>query len=235
VPATILVVDDIEFNRELVKSYFLEFSTLRLIEAKSGREGVQMCRAHKPSLVLMDLRMPEMNGYEATEILSNDPTTEHIPVVAFTASSMKHDEARILSLFTDYLRKPITRNQLINCLTRFLPHTIHQNMTLGNAGETDHVIPHLKAKHLASFLNEFNRELAPRLETLKELLDTELIEAFLTDFDFLCRQYAIKEFEQLTTRLRQDAARFDFEHYQRNLASLSGSIDRMKQFSKSSK
>lgn len=230
-PTTILVVDDIEFNRELVKSYFLEFDTLRLIEAKNGREGVQMCRVHKPSLVLMDLRMPEMNGYEATEILSDDPATSHIPVVAFTASSMKHDEARIQALFDDYLRKPITRNQLIDCLTRFLPHTIHQSQGQPTAGEADHLIPNLKNKQLALFLEEFNRELAPRLETLKELLDAELIEVFLADFDFLCRQYAVKEFESLTARLRQDVARFDFENYHRNMNSLSALIDRMKQIS----
>jgi signal transduction histidine kinase/DNA-binding response OmpR family regulator len=228
-PATILVVDDIEFNRELVKSYFLEFGTLRLIEAKSGREGVEMCRMHKPDLILMDLRMPEMNGYQATEILSNDPETESIPIVAFTASSMKHDEALINELFDDYLRKPITRNQLINCLTRFLPHLIHQT-TQRPASETQEgLIPNLKAKHLTAFLKEFNHELAPRLETLKDLLDSDMIESFLADFDFLCRQYAIKEFESLTSRLRQDARQFDFESYQRHLTSLSSSMDRLKQ------
>lgn len=227
--ATILVVDDIEFNRELVKSYFLEFGTLRLIEAKSGREGVEMCRMHKPELILMDLRMPEMNGYEATEILSNDPETANIPIVAFTASSMKHDEALINSLFDDYLRKPITRNQLINCLTRFLPHKIQHTTKHPKISSQDELIPDLKAKHLIAFLKEFGRELAPRLEILKELLDIEMIESFLADFDFLCRQFAIKEFESLTNRLRQDALQFDFESYQRHLTTLSSSIDRLKQ------
>jgi len=226
-PATILVVDDIEFNRELVKSYFLEYGNIRLLEARSGREGVEMTRIHQPDLVLMDLRMPEMNGYQATEILINSPETEHIPVIAFTASSMKHDEANIRKLFADYLRKPISRNELINCLTRFLAYEIKSQVMPDNHVVNFSELSELKTKQIKAFVNEFNNQLEPKLSALKSFLDVELLLSFLSELEFVCRQYAVKEFDDLIKKLYLDAEQFDFENYNRHILMLSAGIDQL--------
>ncbi len=229
--ATVLIVDDVDFNRELVKSFLADFN-LVMLEAHNGKAGVELARMHKPDLVMMDLRMPEMNGYEATEILSNLPETSHIPVVAFTASSMKHDESLIKKLFKDYLRKPIGRNELINCLTRFLPHKTIQPHA-AEAPDTLKVevieLDKLEQKRLRGFADEFDSQFKGRLADLKDFLDADLLQSFLTEFGFLCRQYSISHFDGLITALQEDARNFDFDGFSKHIEQLD---DKAKQFIK---
>ena len=95
-PSTILLAEDILLNRELIKG-FLEGYDLQLLEATNGREAVEMARQSKPMLILMDIKMPEMDGSTAIGILKNDPATQSIPIVAVTASIMKSEEKKIES------------------------------------------------------------------------------------------------------------------------------------------
>jgi response regulator RpfG family c-di-GMP phosphodiesterase len=70
----------------------------------------------------MDLLMPEMDGYEATRLIKANPVTKHIPIIALTASAMKEEMGTIATLCDGYLRKPITKQELINEMMKFLPH-----------------------------------------------------------------------------------------------------------------
>lgn len=233
--ARLLIVDDVDFNRELVKSFLADFNLI-MLEAHNGKTGVELARMHLPDLILMDLRMPEMNGYEATEILSNLPETSHIPVVAFTASSMKHDEGLIRKLFKDYLRKPIGRNELISCLIRFLPHEIIPQDQKGITDELKQqpfVLDALEQKKLLGFADEFDAQYKEKLASLKDFLDAELLTSFLTDFGFLCRQYSVSHFDGLMDALKQDARNFDFDGFLNHIEQLDANIERFKQQIKS--
>jgi two-component system, cell cycle response regulator DivK len=86
--ATILIVDDSPANRE-VFGLMLEFSGYTVLQAADGLSGVQEARMHHPDMILMDISMPVMDGFTATELLKLDPATRDIPVIAVTA----HDEA----------------------------------------------------------------------------------------------------------------------------------------------
>jgi len=118
--ATVLVVDDVEINRALVKAS-LEDSGLVFIDACNGQEAVQTCREKDIDLVVMDLRMPVMNGYDAAEIIKKE---KQVIIVALTASVMKAELDRLseTSNFDGYLRKPVTKAMLVNKLMEFLPH-----------------------------------------------------------------------------------------------------------------
>jgi CheY-like chemotaxis protein len=96
---------------------------LELLEATNGQEAVEQTRRYHPDLVVMDMRMPVMNGYEATGILKQDPVTAAIPVLALTASVMSHHEEQVREICDGYLRKPATKAQLVNEVARFLNHT----------------------------------------------------------------------------------------------------------------
>ncbi len=207
----VLVVDDVEFNRDLVKS-FLNSHKVKVIEAASGVEGIEVCTEQQPDLVLMDLRMPRMNGYDATEILRRQSQTAHIPVVAFTASSMKHDEMRIRKLFSDYVRKPISRNELIALLIRFLPHTVNEtgSQSLHDEGNQ---LP-FSHSQVSDFMKAFeSRSLRPKLLLLKDFMDIDLLEEFISETDFIARQYALKQMVELLDLLKQDKNKFDFENF----------------------
>ena len=118
-PSKILVVDDISSNRELVKE-LLEQRNLTVIEAENGLEGVEKTKKEKPEVILMDIRMPVMDGYEATRAVKE--IFEEIPVIALTASISDEERSKILQEgFDGYLPKPVELNALIKTLKNYLP------------------------------------------------------------------------------------------------------------------
>jgi two-component system, cell cycle response regulator DivK len=104
----ILIVDDNEQNQRLAREV-LRFAGFRTLEAGDGADGVALAVEHRPDLVLMDIRMADMNGMEALRKLRADERTAEIPVVALTSSTMKGDRERFLAAgFDGYLQKPIS-------------------------------------------------------------------------------------------------------------------------------
>jgi two-component system, cell cycle response regulator DivK len=107
----VLVVDDAAYNREvLVQNLEDEYDTL---EAADGVAAVVIARAQLPDLILMDLSLPGIDGWEAVRLLRRDPATAWIPIVAVTAHAMAGDEARALACgCDDYLSKPVDEELL---------------------------------------------------------------------------------------------------------------------------
>lgn len=119
--ASILIVDDIDYNREIL-SHFLSDWPFILHTATNGKDGIEAALKHSPDLIILDMKMPVMTGYEAAEWLKSNPETSVIPIIAITASALKHDEKVIENLCDSYLRKPISRSELIRELLNFLPY-----------------------------------------------------------------------------------------------------------------
>jgi len=119
VRSTILVADDVALNRQLVAGYF-EGTEHTLLAATDGREALELAEKHRPDVILMDMRMPDMNGYEATARLKGNAALKHIPVIAVTASSFREEEARARKACDGFIRKPFNRSELIAELKRFL-------------------------------------------------------------------------------------------------------------------
>jgi PAS domain S-box-containing protein len=124
--ASVLIVDDIESNRSLIQSY-LEKCNLKTHEAQNGQEGIEMSRILVPDIILMDIRMPGLNGYKSTEAIKRDPKTAHIPIVAITASTLDCEKSRILKLFDGYLRKPIQKKSLMLELMKYIDYEAEEN------------------------------------------------------------------------------------------------------------
>ncbi len=122
-PATVLVVDDVDLNRELVKGYLAAYD-LTFIEAGDGVEAVEKTRESRPDIVLLDMKMPRMNGLEATGVLKADPDVSAIPIVAITASAMEAEREQMEALVDGYLTKPVGKVDLVTELMRFLPHEL---------------------------------------------------------------------------------------------------------------
>ncbi|HUK55823.1 MAG TPA: response regulator [Nitrospiria bacterium] len=108
----VLVADDEKFVRELIKIK-LGRCGLAVLEAANGLEAVEMARALQPDVILLDVMMPKMNGFEACEKLKSDPATARIPVVLLTARGEQANQERGLSLgATDYMSKPFSPQKL---------------------------------------------------------------------------------------------------------------------------
>ena len=103
----ILIVEDKETNRKLLRDV-LQFKGYRTIEAEMGEDGVTLAMQHKPDLILMDYRLPGIDGIEAFHRIRNASATAHIPIVAVTASAMPEEAKKMKEAgFDGFLTKPI--------------------------------------------------------------------------------------------------------------------------------
>lgn len=116
----ILVVEDNNDNMTLITDV-LSSLDYEVISAKDGEEGLQVAKAEKPDLILMDLSLPRMDGWTATRQLKADSELAHIPVIALTAHAMIGDRERALAAgCDDYISKPINIRELAGKLTQLL-------------------------------------------------------------------------------------------------------------------
>ena len=117
---TVLIVDDSKTVVHALKTV-LEQAGYSTLTAMSGEQALEMTRTHKPDVVLMDVIMPGMTGFQATRILHKDPLTTHIPVVIISASEQPTEKAWSTRLGAKgFLPKPIQRGQLFPCLEELL-------------------------------------------------------------------------------------------------------------------
>ena len=114
-PLRILIVDDVDWNIEVARGY-LRGSHHQLAIARDGEEALAVARAFRPDVVLMDLRMPRMNGYRATEAIRADIAARGARIIAVTASSMTDDQGATEVRFDGYVRKPYAPAELLSSL-----------------------------------------------------------------------------------------------------------------------
>jgi CheY-like chemotaxis protein len=117
---TILLIED---TREVVMMLvdYLEMAGYKLVTAQDGIDGLAQAKLNHPDLILMDIQMPRMNGFEATEKLRSDPEFKHIPIVALTALAMPNDRQRCLDAGMDeYISKPVNLKALTKTIQNLL-------------------------------------------------------------------------------------------------------------------
>lgn len=117
----ILLVEDNEANISMIESY-LQARGLQVLLARNGVEAIQMASQNQPDLILMDIQMPEMDGFEATQRIRTESDLKETPIIALTALAMPGDRERCLEAgATDYLTKPISLKHLVRILIRYIP------------------------------------------------------------------------------------------------------------------
>lgn len=122
-PPTILIADDYDDNRELLR-LLLVGANYEVREARNGTECLAMALERPPDLILVDLSMPEMDGWRVFTELRKNPQTERVPCMAVTASEI--DRARALEVgFSGYLSKPFRSNELYDIVAQLLAQAGH--------------------------------------------------------------------------------------------------------------
>lgn len=164
-PATILVVDDVVSNREMMRE-ILNSLHFTVAEAEDGQQAVEIARILKPDLIFMDLRMPVMDGFEATRQIKSCHDLQKTVVIALTALHLSEDKYHEKDdLFNGYLQKPVTRNNIINELMNWIPHQVKDI-----SGEKT-----LSSDNVYAFFQNFQMD--RRLcETFLKILDKDLYE-----------------------------------------------------------
>jgi two-component system cell cycle response regulator DivK len=117
---TVLLVEDNPHNRKIF-SGMLAHAGFRVVEAVDGNEAMSKVASEKPNLVLMDLSIPGIDGWECTRRIKGDPATKDTPVIALTAHAMRGDEERAQAAGCDgYLSKPVSPKKVVEVVKKYL-------------------------------------------------------------------------------------------------------------------
>ena len=118
---TILVVEDQEDNRRIMRDLFTS-SGYEVIEATDGLEGVNAAETHRPGLILMDIQLPVIDGYEATRRIKDNPDLQNIPIIAVTSYALSGDDVKAFDAGCDaYVTKPFSPRELLAKVREYLP------------------------------------------------------------------------------------------------------------------
>ncbi|MCP5052163.1 MAG: response regulator [bacterium] len=224
--ATILVADDNQLNRQLLLEY-LSHSPIRFLEAGDGREALDMTREHRPDLILMDMKMPVMDGIEATRLFKADEQLQNIPVIVISASALMEQRAEIRRSGSDgYLSKPVGKDQLIAELMHFLPYTTGSSSTPPESADPD-LTPEIRTNlpQLLSILK--SRDVSEQWESLCETLILDEVEDFSKEMEGLDQIYHSQVLTQWSYRLAKDLQTFDLTKIKETLLSFPGVIKKI--------
>lgn len=204
----ILLVEDVESNRKVIRGY-LESCNVRIIEAENGSIGIEQTEKFKPDLILMDLQMPGMDGYEATRIIKAEKGLKNIPIVALTASSLKRDVSKIEKFCDGYLRKPVSKSLLISELKKFLPFTkLEKPEEKGTKQKIDYIH---ELKQLAlqknripkEFVDIFSNRIIPEYENILKNRSNKRIRNFASMVSETGKEFNIDVLENYSVELEE--------------------------------
>jgi two-component system cell cycle response regulator DivK len=117
----ILVVEDHEDNRRIIHD-LLTANGFEVVEAVTGLEGVRAAQRQNPALILMDIQLPEIDGYEATRRIKAQPGLKHIPIIIITSYALSGDDLKAYAAGCDeYVSKPYSPRKLLEKIRKFLP------------------------------------------------------------------------------------------------------------------
>ncbi|EKD09705.1 ATP-binding protein [Arthrospira platensis] len=214
IPSTILVVDDVESNRKLIAGYFDTTEHL-LLEAKDGYQAIAMVETHHPDVILMDLRMPDLDGIATSQLIKQNPHTANIPIVMLTASVVAKDFELSQNLCQGYLRKPVNREQLAAVLSDILarkidiqPPNIPQQLTEKTAIN----ITKLPLNQLLELKEILRKEEEKGWPELRDRMTQRELRSFLRRLQKLAKNYPWKPLQDYVTILDQQFADFDWDN-----------------------
>ena len=205
-PATLLVVDDLVVNRTLIKQYLSKYP-FEILEAANGQEALDLAATYHPALILMDMKMPVLDGYQATARLKENLLLHKIPVVAVTAAVMKNEEERILGICDNMLSKPLSKISLLSKLALYLTHDIPNNEPAPKviAPAPSNGDP-VRWKRLSLALE---REFGPRVKAVRETLTLNDAEALGLELSQAAKKEGYPPLEQWGATLYQQALGFE--------------------------
>jgi len=244
--ASVLVVDDIESNRDLIREW-LNKVNLEVFESEDGQNAILFATEQHPDLILMDLKMPVMDGYEATQLLKKNPETQHIPIVALTASITPREEKKIKSCqFDNYLSKPIDIEELFTVLSHYLKYTESngedskdveiQEESLESID--DRPLTFEEFEKLPELIQILESEFLAKSEELAVLLDIDEVENFARKVFDLGKSYNVnflksygKELLEFSDDFEIDRISLALRHFSDNISKINELQNQKKMYS----
>lgn len=228
--ATVLIVDDIETNRNLLKAYFTD-TEIVFVEAEDGLRAIQQTRLFRPDLILMDIRMPIMDGYEATKQIRRDKEIKYVPIIALTASGMKEDRERSARIgFDGFLTKPVKKSELFKELSRFLKHAVENTIETAQPITDDKIegiLPET-AENLPGIIEKLETEFTPRWEKARNNGFFDEIGIFGDSVRELGKRFSLEMLREFGDNLTGYCENFDIENMNALMNSFPELVEKMK-------
>ncbi len=212
--AEILIADDVRENRMLLREYMTGHS-FRFLEAENGEDALRLAEKHFPDLILMDMKMPGMDGKEVSALLKKNPQTKHIPIIAVTADAMKEREAEIRSVCEGYISKPLQRKRLMEELISFLPYRLLSDADLPEtedsaAQKADNApVFSENLEHISDLLCRLDNDFLPRWEEINEVIIMDDVKTFAEQLGILAENYPYPRLARYSEILRRETAKYD--------------------------
>lgn len=227
----ILLVEDVSTNRQVVRMYLRRFN-ITLLEATNGLEGVEAVRREKPDLILMDLHMPYMDGYQATDEIKKTYSSEQLPIIALTASAMSEEVGLIKEKFDGYLRKPVSKSELLREIINHIPHKVtiagvpasieKQKQKFSGRIELE------KTTVSIEFLQILESEIIPAYEAVKKTLYISKINAFAEMLKANAEKYQVEILTQFADDLLEQAKGFKIDKIVQIISNFYKLVDSLK-------
>ncbi len=226
-PSTVLVVDDNEINCHLVAGMFAG-SHHNLVFGISGREAVTKARELKPDIVLLDIRMPGMDGREALAEIRRSPGLELLPVVAVTASSLINEETELKEQFSGYVRKPFTKHELFDELAQFLPQHLQPSPGT-DAGSTpgSELEAARSSRTPPKLLAELRRLLVEEWPAVRDSMAINETKMFARKLEALGQQWQCERLTHYAGLLIRDADDYAVVSLEKRLADFSNLVEQL--------
>lgn len=229
-PCNIMIVDDIELNMLVLKK-LINSSKANYIEAFDGAEALAKLKIEKPDIIFMDIRMPGMNGFDVTEIIKKDESLSKIPVIAFTASTLKYHNDRIDQLFDGFLQKPILKKELNKILTKHLEFNFKNELApKPDVPEPEREVTEENLIILPLLIQELEEIQLKSWEKINDNLIIYEIEAFKNQLFELAFKYSCKIITQYCKDLNMGLDSFDLDLIRLKIKEFPSLILRLKNF-----
>ncbi|MBP7280016.1 MAG: PAS domain S-box protein [Leptospiraceae bacterium] len=208
-PAKILLVDDVSINRELIIQFLKKYSTLEILEAENGKIAVEKANEYNPDIILMDIKMPVMNGLDAIKIIKSSKNTSMIPIIALTASAFEQTKLEVTAISNAYLQKPVSRKELVSKLCEFL----RNETQIGEVKLVDTSLGResIDLENKKILLTIITKDKMNRLKELQDVLDISESISFANEMISQGEEYNYESLIHWGLSLKKSAQLFDSE------------------------
>lgn len=229
-PATILLADDVESNRLLELNYLAEYG-FKFLEAKNGMEAVSIAQKESPDLILMDVRMPVMDGLKASTILKKDPKTSNIPIIIVTASVLNKEADEVEKIGDLFLKKPVSKWDLVRSIMHFLEYSD----TRGNSTRKQKIVQPEKMEfskeeiqNIQPVYNILKGEYYSIWKDLMDVISINDIDRFAQKIEELGKENQLPLLNEFGKELKEKTELFDMDGIRKSLNSYPVLVDTLK-------